>query len=162
MTNEPVPSRRLIRRVAFAVAIGFSSFHLYTGAVGSLPAMQQRSVHLLFAMVLLFLLRAEVARGAGLGVAAEETGVGVGRELHMEGIGDVVGEDATLPFEAERDLSMRAAEVLDTLAGRPCVGMRTASWDFSPPMSSMALSAMTWARDFAWSCRKSLRTMAAA
>lgn len=63
MTGELGPLRRLIRRLAFAVAIGFSTFHLYTGAVGSLPAMQQRSVHLLFAMVLLFLLRAEVARG---------------------------------------------------------------------------------------------------
>jgi len=36
-----------------------------------------------------------------------------------------------LPYEAERDLSFRAMELLDHLGGRPPVGMRAASWDFS-------------------------------
>jgi peptidoglycan/xylan/chitin deacetylase (PgdA/CDA1 family) len=40
--------------------------------------------------------------------------------------------NTTLPYWAERELSLRAAEVLERLAGRPPVGMRTASWDFSP------------------------------
>jgi peptidoglycan/xylan/chitin deacetylase (PgdA/CDA1 family) len=40
--------------------------------------------------------------------------------------------NTTLPYRAERELSLRAAEVLERLAGRPPVGMRTASWDFSP------------------------------
>ncbi|MGH7210846.1 MAG: polysaccharide deacetylase family protein, partial [Acetobacteraceae bacterium] len=39
--------------------------------------------------------------------------------------------NTTLPAEAERDLSFRAADVLEKLAGRRPVGMRTASWDFS-------------------------------
>ncbi|MCC6716353.1 MAG: polysaccharide deacetylase [Acetobacteraceae bacterium] len=58
------------------------------------------------------------------GVAADGHEIGIHSWIHER--------NTTLPFEAERDLSMRAAEVLDTLAGRPCVGMRTASWDFSP------------------------------
>ena len=36
-----------------------------------------------------------------------------------------------LPYEVERDLSFRAADVLTRLAGTAPVGMRTASWDFS-------------------------------
>ena len=55
------------------------------------------------------------------------------RDGHEIGIHSWIHERNTgLPFEAERDLSLRSAEVLDNLAGRPCVGMRTASWDFSP------------------------------
>jgi TRAP transporter 4TM/12TM fusion protein len=57
----PAP-RRPLSFVAYGVAIAFSLFHLYTGFFGSLPAMQQRSVHLLFAVVLVFLLRAGAAR----------------------------------------------------------------------------------------------------
>ncbi len=58
---------------------------------------------------------------------------GVARDGHEIGIHSWIHERNTgLPFEAERDLSLRSAEVLDSLAGRPCVGMRTASWDFSP------------------------------
>ncbi len=58
------------------------------------------------------------------GVAADGHEIGVQSWIHER--------NAELLFEAERDLLLRAAEVLDTLAGRPCVGMRTASWDFSP------------------------------
>lgn len=58
---------------------------------------------------------------------------GVARDGHEIGIHSWIHElNATLPFEAERDLSLRSAEVLEGLAGKPCVGMRTASWDFSP------------------------------
>ena len=34
--------------------------------------------------------------------------------------------------ETERDLSFRAMDVLEKLSGKRPVGMRTASWDFSP------------------------------
>jgi len=37
-----------------------------------------------------------------------------------------------LGLEAERDLTFRAADVLERLSGVRPVGMRTASWDFSP------------------------------
>ncbi|MBN8891221.1 MAG: polysaccharide deacetylase [Rhodospirillales bacterium 70-18] len=58
---------------------------------------------------------------------------GVAHEGHEIGIHSWIHErNTTLPYAAERDLSFRAAEVLDQLAGRPPVGMRTASWDFSP------------------------------
>ena len=52
---------------------------------------------------------------------------------HEIGIHSWIHErNTTLPYEAERDLSFRASDVLADLAGRPPVGMRTASWDFSP------------------------------
>ena len=51
---------------------------------------------------------------------------------HEIGIHSWIHEaNTTLPYEAERDLSFRAADVLEKLAGRRPVGMRTASWDFS-------------------------------
>jgi len=40
--------------------------------------------------------------------------------------------NSTLPYEAERDLQFRAADTLERIAGRRPVGIRTASWDFSP------------------------------
>jgi peptidoglycan/xylan/chitin deacetylase (PgdA/CDA1 family) len=58
---------------------------------------------------------------------------GVAREGHEIGIHSWIHErNTTLPFMAERDLTMRAADVLERLAGRAPVGIRTASWDFSP------------------------------
>jgi peptidoglycan/xylan/chitin deacetylase (PgdA/CDA1 family) len=54
-------------------------------------------------------------------------------EGHEIGIHSWIHErNTTLPLAAERDLSRRAADVLANLAGREPVGMRTASWDFSP------------------------------
>jgi peptidoglycan/xylan/chitin deacetylase (PgdA/CDA1 family) len=56
----------------------------------------------------------------------------VARDGHEIGIHSWIHEKNTdLPYDAERDLSFRAAEVLDRLSGRAPVGMRTASWDFS-------------------------------
>jgi len=57
-------------------------------------------------------------------VAAEGHEIGIHSWIHER--------NTTLPYAAERDLSFRAAEVLTGLAGRAPVGMRTASWDFSP------------------------------
>jgi peptidoglycan/xylan/chitin deacetylase (PgdA/CDA1 family) len=58
---------------------------------------------------------------------------GVARDGHEIAIHSWIHElNTTLPFEAERDLTLRAAEVLDTLAGRPCTGLRAAGREFSP------------------------------
>jgi len=52
---------------------------------------------------------------------------------HEIGIHSWIHElNTTLPPADERDLTLRAADVLARIAGRPPVGMRTASWDFSP------------------------------
>lgn len=40
--------------------------------------------------------------------------------------------NSQLHYEAELDLSQRASDVLEKLSGKRPVGMRTASWDFSP------------------------------
>lgn len=58
---------------------------------------------------------------------------GVAADGHEIGIHSWIHERNTLlAHEVERDLSQRAAEVLSRLSGRDPVGMRTASWDFSP------------------------------
>jgi peptidoglycan/xylan/chitin deacetylase (PgdA/CDA1 family) len=58
------------------------------------------------------------------GVAAEGHEIGIHSWIHER--------NTTLPYLAERDLSFRAADVLERFSGRAPVGMRTASWDFSP------------------------------
>jgi peptidoglycan/xylan/chitin deacetylase (PgdA/CDA1 family) len=51
---------------------------------------------------------------------------------HEIGIHSWIHEaNTSLPYEAERDLTFRAAETLAKISGRDPVGMRTASWDFS-------------------------------
>lgn len=56
----------------------------------------------------------------------------VADEGHEIGIHSWIHEaNTTLPPGVERDLTFRAADVLEKLAGRRPVGMRTASWDFS-------------------------------
>jgi peptidoglycan-N-acetylglucosamine deacetylase len=40
--------------------------------------------------------------------------------------------NSVLPYEAERDLMLAAAETLTNITGVPPVGLRTPSWDFSP------------------------------
>ena len=40
--------------------------------------------------------------------------------------------NSVLPFESEKDLMMRSADVLEKISGVRPVGMRTPSWDFSP------------------------------
>ncbi len=57
---------------------------------------------------------------------------GVAAEGHEIGIHSWIHEKNTdLPYAVERELSLRAADVLARLAGRAPVGIRTASWDFS-------------------------------
>jgi peptidoglycan-N-acetylglucosamine deacetylase len=56
-------------------------------------------------------------------VAAEGHEIGIHSWIHES--------NTTVPPEAERDLTFRAADVLEKLSGRRPVGMRTASWDFS-------------------------------
>ncbi len=58
---------------------------------------------------------------------------GVAADGHEIGIHSWIHElNTKLDHATERDLSFRAADVLGRLAGRNPVGMRTASWDFSP------------------------------
>jgi len=47
---------RLTARVAFVVAVCFSLFHIYTGGFRALVAYEQRGIHLIFVLVLVFLL----------------------------------------------------------------------------------------------------------
>src|SRR5438067_13935849 len=54
-------------------------------------------------------------------------------EGHEVGIHSWIHErNSVLPFETERDLQLRAADVLEKVTGVRPVGIRTASWDFSP------------------------------
>ena len=40
--------------------------------------------------------------------------------------------NALLPYEVERDLTLRSLDALESLAGRRPAGLRTPSWDYSP------------------------------
>jgi peptidoglycan/xylan/chitin deacetylase (PgdA/CDA1 family) len=54
-------------------------------------------------------------------------------EGHEIGIHGWIHElNSVLPYEAERDLMMRAADALEDITGVRAVGLRTPSWDFSP------------------------------
>ena len=53
-----------------------------------------------------------------------------GHEIALHGW--IHERNSVLPEPAERDLMLRAADVLEQLAGRRPVGIRTPSWDFSP------------------------------
>ena len=58
---------------------------------------------------------------------------------HEVGIHGWIHElNSTLPFEAERDLMLRSADVLEKATGARPVGMRTPSWDFSPHTLAIA------------------------
>ncbi len=59
-------------------------------------------------------------------------------EGHEIGIHSWIHElNSTLPAEAERDLMMRAADTLEKVCGVLPVGIRTASWDYSPATLSI-------------------------
>ena len=55
---------------------------------------------------------------------------GGGHEIGIHGW--IHERNSDLPAEAERDLQMRAADVLEEITGTRPVGIRTPSWDFSP------------------------------
>jgi len=56
--------------------------------------------------------------------------VGDGHEVGIHGW--IHERNSVLPLEAERDLQMRSADVLEEVTGQRPVGIRTPSWDFSP------------------------------
>jgi peptidoglycan/xylan/chitin deacetylase (PgdA/CDA1 family) len=60
------------------------------------------------------------------GIAQEGNEIGIHSWIHWK--------NTDLPFESERDLSLKAADVLEGLTGVRPVGMRTTSWDFSVNM----------------------------
>src|SRR6266576_4428872 len=57
-------------------------------------------------------------------VAAEGHEIGIHGWIHER--------NSILPEESERDLQMRAADMLEKVSGQRPVGIRTPSWDFSP------------------------------
>ena len=57
----------------------------------------------------------------------------VAADGHEIGIHGWIHElNSVLPYEAERDLMLRSADVLEKTIGSRPIGMRTPSWDFSP------------------------------
>jgi peptidoglycan/xylan/chitin deacetylase (PgdA/CDA1 family) len=56
--------------------------------------------------------------------------VGEGHELGIHGW--IHELNSALPYDAERDLMLRAADALERITGVRPVGLRTPSWDFSP------------------------------
>lgn len=68
---KPEPSVRSPRRIlVFLIALAMALFHLYTSGIRPLPGIQQRSIHLAFALALTFLLYP--LKGKTGGAAAHE------------------------------------------------------------------------------------------
>ncbi len=61
---------------------------------------------------------------------------GAGHEVALHGW--IHERNSVLPEPAERDLMLRAADVLEKTAGQRPVGIRTPSWDFSPATLAIA------------------------
>ncbi|MCC8193449.1 MAG: C4-dicarboxylate ABC transporter permease, partial [Deltaproteobacteria bacterium] len=59
--------RSTIFLVLGVLGVGMSCFHLFTAAIGSLPTMEQRSIHLSFVLGLIFL-RSATRRPGAFGV----------------------------------------------------------------------------------------------
>ena len=72
MNDLVLPSEKtnLFRKVLLIIlgvlAVGMSCFHLFTAAIGSLPTMEQRSIHLMFVLGLIFI-RSATRRTGPLG-----------------------------------------------------------------------------------------------
>ncbi|MCC7426047.1 MAG: TRAP transporter fused permease subunit [Alphaproteobacteria bacterium] len=62
LSDEPAPLLGAWRGVLDLIALAFALFHLYTATIGILEGMQQRVIHLGFALVLIFLGRPLGAR----------------------------------------------------------------------------------------------------
>ncbi|MEI7531388.1 MAG: polysaccharide deacetylase [Betaproteobacteria bacterium] len=60
----------------------------------------------------------------------QERIISLGHEIALHGW--IHERNSVLPYEAERDLMLRASDVLTKVTGKRPVGIRTASWDFSP------------------------------
>jgi peptidoglycan/xylan/chitin deacetylase (PgdA/CDA1 family) len=60
----------------------------------------------------------------------QERIIGEGHEIGIHGW--IHERNSVLPLEAERDLQMRSADVLEKITGQRPLGIRTPSWDFSP------------------------------
>ena len=46
---------RIVKKMVWVIAVLMSAYHLYAGAFGAPEAMMHRSIHLLFTLVLIFL-----------------------------------------------------------------------------------------------------------
>lgn len=55
MDEHSLENKSWILKLVTVIAVSFSLFHLYTGGFGSLPAMQQRLVHITLGMMMVFL-----------------------------------------------------------------------------------------------------------
>lgn len=60
----------------------------------------------------------------------QQTLVAAGHEIGIHGW--IHELNSILPYEAERDLMLRASDTLTKITGNRPVGLRTPSWDFSP------------------------------
>ena len=69
-------------------------------------------------------------RRTDLRLTAQRRVIAEGHEIGIHGW--IHERNSDLPREAERDLQMRSADVLEKVTGVRPVGIRTPSWDFSP------------------------------
>ncbi len=66
---------RMIKKVAWIVAVAMSAYHLYAGAFGAPEAMMHRAIHLLFTLFLIFLLGISSRKDQGKARLAVDLGL---------------------------------------------------------------------------------------
>lgn len=54
--KQELVNKSILKKVIIIISVVFSIFHMYTAAMGQLPALEQRVVHLSFAMILIYLM----------------------------------------------------------------------------------------------------------
>ena len=127
---------------AFAVALSFDSDHetielRHGGKSYSKISQGQYGARAAMPRILSILARHDVKASFFMPAVAAMLHEGevkaVAEAGHEIGIHSWIHEfNSVLGYETERDLMLRARDVLEKLSGTRPVGMRTASWDFSP------------------------------
>ena len=117
--------------LVYWLAIAFSAFHLYTGLFGILPAQIQRSVHLAFAFVLVFLLYpGRATRSNKLGVSDYALAifaglVGLYTLLNYDRLMTSAGMYTTLDYAAGAFGILLTLEAARRVVGTPIVAIAT-------------------------------------
>jgi len=66
MSDEKASGVKKVALLISIVAVAMALFHLYTAGFGRFPALQQRSIHLAFALILTFYLKDPMLALTGL------------------------------------------------------------------------------------------------
>ena len=56
LPEKPADRQRMVADLIFVIAVAMALFHMWTAGIRPMPGVQQRSIHLAFALALIFLM----------------------------------------------------------------------------------------------------------